>query len=86
MVGDVIANQLGAAITEKVISSKDNVFTRLYSAVKLAMADPEKIDAHVFVQNGEVVAEITPNKDDLKTKKKARQIVLKIKTREIVHE
>lgn len=84
-IGNVIAEQAGTLIAEKIVNgkTKDNVFTRTFNMVKLLLSDPEKADAHVFVQNGEIVAVITPDKEDLKTGKKTRQIVLKVKTREV---
>lgn len=84
-IGNVIAEQAGSMIADKLINgkTKDNVFTRTFNLVKLLLADPEKADAHVFVQNGEIVAVITPDKDEFKIGKKTRQIVLKVKTREV---
>lgn len=82
---DQIASAAGDFIGEKIFSSKkSNVFTRTIDAVKLLMMDPEKADAHIYVEKGEIIAEITPNREKLQKEKKARQIMLKISTRDVV--
>lgn len=61
-----VAEGVGSAVASRIIDNpkrkKDTIFSRLFQLVKLLLADPEKMELHAFVKEGELNIDIRPDR------------------------